>query len=317
MNLNYLSFEQPIAELEAKIEELQLVGNDNDLNIADEVIKLRDKSQKLTEGIYAKLTPWQVVQVARHPQRPYALDYIQRIFTDFEEMHGDRHFGDDNAIVGGVARLNGKPVMVIGEEKGRGVNDKVMRNFGMPKPEGYRKALRLMETAERFKMPVITLIDTPGAYPGIDSEERNISEAIAQNLAVMSRLKTPIICTVIGEGSSGGALAIGVGDRLNMLQYSTYFVISPEGCANIIWKTSEKASLAAEAMGVTSDNLERLGIVDETIPEPMGGAHRDIEAMCTTLKDSLVRQLDELSAVPLDELLEKRFERLMSYGQPD
>ena len=317
MNLNYLSFEQPIAELEAKIEELQLVGNDNDLNIADEVIKLRDKSQKLTEGIYAKLTPWQVVQVARHPQRPYALDYIQRIFTDFEEMHGDRHFGDDNAIVGGVARLNGKPVMVIGEEKGRGVNDKVMRNFGMPKPEGYRKALRLMETAERFKMPVITLIATPGAYPGIDSEERNISEAIAQNLAVMSRLKTPIICTVIGEGSSGGALAIGVGDRLNMLQYSTYFVISPEGCANIIWKTSEKASLAAEAMGVTSDNLERLGIVDETIPEPMGGAHRDIETMCTTLKDSLVRQLDELSAVPIDELLEKRFDRLMSYGQPD
>ena len=317
MNLNYLSFEQPIAELEAKIEELQLVGNDNDLNIADEVIKLRDKSQKLTEGIYAKLTPWEVVQVARHPQRPYAMDYIQRIFTDFEEMHGDRHFGDDNAIVGGVARLNGKPVMVIGEEKGRGVNDKVMRNFGMPKPEGYRKALRLMETAERFKMPVLTLIDTPGAYPGIDSEERNISEAIAQNLAVMSRLKTPIICTVIGEGSSGGALAIGVGDRLNMLQYSTYFVISPEGCANIIWKTSEKAPLAAEAMGVTSDNLEKLGIVDETIPEPMGGAHRDIEAMCTTLKDSLVRQLDELSAAPIDQLLEKRFDRLMSYGQPD
>jgi len=308
MNLNYLSFEQPIAELEAKIEELQLVGNDNDLNIADEVTKLRDKSQKLTEGIYAKLTPWQVVQVARHPQRPYALDYIQRIFTDFEEMHGDRHFGDDNAIVGGVARLNGKPVMVIGEEKGRGVNDKVMRNFGMPKPEGYRKALRLMETAERFKLPVITLIDTPGAYPGIDSEERNISEAIARNLAVMSRLKTPIICTVIGEGSSGGALAIGVGDRLNMLQYSTYFVISPEGCANIIWKTT---------MGVTSGNLEKLGIVDQTIPEPMGGAHRDIETMCTTLKDSLSSQLDELSAIPVDELLEKRFERLMSYGQPE
>ena len=317
MNLNYLSFEQPIAELEAKIEELQLVGNDNDLNIADEVTKLRVKSQKLTEGIYAKLTPWQVVQVARHPQRPYALDYIQRIFTDFEEMHGDRHFGDDNAIVGGVARLNGKPVMVIGEEKGRGVNDKVMRNFGMPKPEGYRKALRLMETAARFNLPVITLIDTPGAYPGIDSEERNISEAIARNLAVMSRLKTPIICTVIGEGSSGGALAIGVGDRLNMLQYSTYFVISPEGCANIIWKTSEKASLAAEAMGVTSGNLEKLGIVDQTIPEPMGGAHRDIETMCATLKDSLSSQLDELSAVPVDELLEKRFERLMSYGQPD
>ena len=316
MNLNYLSFEQPIAELEAKIEELQLVGNDNDLNIADEVARLRAKSRKITEGIYESLTPWQIVQVARHPHRPYALDYIKRVFTDWEEMHGDRHFGDDNAIVGGVARLNGKPVMVIGEEKGRGVTEKVMRNFGMPKPEGYRKALRLMETAERFKLPVLTLIDTPGAYPGIDSEERNISEAIARNLAVMSRLRTPIICTVIGEGSSGGALAIGVGDRLNMLQYSTYFVISPEGCANIIWKTSEKASLAAEAMGVTSANLEKLGIVDETIPEPMGGAHRDIEVMSETLKARLTQQLDELSAVPLNTLLERRFERLMSYGNP-
>ncbi|MDP4654796.1 MAG: acetyl-CoA carboxylase carboxyltransferase subunit alpha [Porticoccaceae bacterium] len=316
MNLNYLSFEQPIAELEAKIEELQLVGNDNDLNIADEVARLRAKSRKITEGIYESLTPWQIVQVARHPHRPYALDYIKRVFTDWEEMHGDRHFGDDNAIVGGVARLNGKPVMVIGEEKGRGVTEKVMRNFGMPKPEGYRKALRLMETAERFKLPVLTLIDTPGAYPGIDSEERNISEAIARNLAVMSRLRTPIICTVIGEGSSGGALAIGVGDRLNMLQYSTYFVISPEGCANIIWKTSEKAPLAAEAMGVTSANLEKLGIVDETIPEPMGGAHRDIEVMSETLKARLTQQLDELSAVPLNTLLERRFERLMSYGNP-
>ena len=316
MNLNYLSFEQPIAELEAKIEELQLVGNDNDINIADEVARLRAKSRKITEGIYESLTPWQIVQVARHPHRPYALDYIKRVFTDWEEMHGDRHFGDDNAIVGGVARLNGKPVMVIGEEKGRGVTEKVMRNFGMPKPEGYRKALRLMETAERFKLPVLTLIDTPGAYPGIDSEERNISEAIARNLAVMSRLRTPIICTVIGEGSSGGALAIGVGDRLNMLQYSTYFVISPEGCANIIWKTSEKAPLAAEAMGVTSANLEKLGIVDETIPEPMGGAHRDIEVMSETLKARLTQQLDELSAVPLNTLLERRFERLMSYGNP-
>ena len=316
MNLNYLSFEQPIAELEAKIEELQLVGNDNDLNIAYEVARLRAKSRKITEGIYESLTPWQIVQVARHPHRPYALDYIKRVFTDWEEMHGDRHFGDDNAIVGGVARLNGKPVMVIGEEKGRGVTEKVMRNFGMPKPEGYRKALRLMETAERFKLPVLTLIDTPGAYPGIDSEERNISEAIARNLAVMSRLRTPIICTVIGEGSSGGALAIGVGDRLNMLQYSTYFVISPEGCANIIWKTSEKAPLAAEAMGVTSANLEKLGIVDETIPEPMGGAHRDIEVMSETLKARLTQQLDELSAVPLNTLLERRFERLMSYGNP-
>jgi acetyl-CoA carboxylase carboxyl transferase subunit alpha len=317
MNLNYLSFEQPIAELEGKIEELQLVGNDNDLNIAEEVTKLREKSRKLTESIYSKLSAWQVVQVARHPHRPYTLDYIQRIFTDWEEMHGDRHFGDDSAIVGGVARLNGKPIMVIGEEKGRGVSEKVLRNFGMPKAEGYRKALRLMETAERFKMPVLTLIDTPGAYPGIDSEERNISEAIARNLAVMSRLRTPIICTVIGEGSSGGALAIGVGDRLNMLQYSTYFVISPEGCANIIWKTTDKAAEAAEAMGVTSDNLEKLGIVDQTIPEPMGGAHRDIETMASTLKAHLSEQLDELQAIPLDDLLERRYQRLMSYGRPD
>jgi acetyl-CoA carboxylase carboxyl transferase subunit alpha len=314
MNLNYLSFEQPIADLEGKIEELQLVGNDSDINIAEEISKLREKSRKLTESIYSKLTPWDVVQVARHPQRPYALDYIQRIFTDWEEMHGDRHFGDDNAIVGGVARLNGTPVMVIGEEKGRGVNDKVMRNFGMPKAEGYRKALRLMELAERFNLPVITLIDTPGAYPGIDSEERNISESIAQNLAVMSRLKTPIICTVIGEGSSGGALAIGVGDRLNMLQYSTYFVISPEGCANIIWKTSEKAPQAAEAMGVTSDNLEQLGIVDETIPEPLGGAHRDIDTMSENLKQHLIGQLEELQKIPTDQLLEQRYQRVMSYG---
>jgi acetyl-CoA carboxylase carboxyl transferase subunit alpha len=314
MNLNYLSFEQPIADLEGKIEELQLVGNDSDINIAEEIAKLREKSRKLTESIYSKLTPWDVVQVARHPQRPYALDYIQRIFTDWEEMHGDRHFGDDNAIVGGVARLDGKPVMVIGEEKGRGVNEKVMRNFGMPKAEGYRKALRLMELAERFNLPVITLIDTPGAYPGIDSEERNISESIAQNLAVMSRLKTPIICTVIGEGSSGGALAIGVGDRLNMLQYSTYFVISPEGCANIIWKTSEKAPQAAEAMGVTSDNLEQLGIVDETIPEPLGGAHRDIDTMSEYLKQHLSQQLEQLQKIPTDQLLEQRYQRIMSYG---
>jgi acetyl-CoA carboxylase carboxyl transferase subunit alpha len=314
MNLNYLSFEQPIADLEGKIEELQLVGNDSDINIAEEISKLREKSRKLTESIYSKLTPWDVVQVARHPQRPYALDYIQRIFTDWEEMHGDRHFGDDNAIVGGVARLNGKPVMVIGEEKGRGVNEKVMRNFGMPKAEGYRKALRLMELAERFNLPVITLIDTPGAYPGIDSEERNISESIAQNLAVMSRLKTPIICTVIGEGSSGGALAIGVGDRLNMLQYSTYFVISPEGCANIIWKTSEKAPQAAEAMGVTSDNLEQLGIVDETIPEPLGGAHRDIDTMSENLKQHLIGQLEDLQKIPTEQLLEQRYQRVMSYG---
>jgi acetyl-CoA carboxylase carboxyl transferase subunit alpha len=317
MNLNYLDFEQPVAELEAKIEELQLVGNDNDLNINEEIAKLRAKSVKLTEKIYADLTPWQVVKVARHPQRPYSVDYIERVFTDFHELHGDRHFGDDHAIVGGTARLNGVPVMVIGEEKGRGVTDKVHRNFGMPKPEGYRKALRLMEMAERFNMPVITLIDTPGAYPGIDSEERGISEAIAKNLAVMSGLKTPMICTVIGEGSSGGALAIGVGDYLNMLQYSTYFVISPEGCANIIWKTSEKAPLAAEAMGVTSTILQELGIVDETIPEPMGGAHRDIDAMAATLRERLSDQLAQLQKVPLDTLLEQRFNRLMAYGNPE
>jgi acetyl-CoA carboxylase carboxyl transferase subunit alpha len=314
MNLNYLSFEQSIAELEGKIEELQLVGSDNRLNISDEIARLRDKSIKLTESIYANLSPWQIVQVARHPHRPHAVDYIERIFDDWDELHGDRHFGDDKAIVAGVARLDGQAVMVIGEEKGRSVQDKVARNFGMPKPEGYRKALRLMQMAERFKLPVLTLIDTPGAYPGIDSEERGISEAIAQNLAVMSRLRTPIICTVIGEGSSGGALAIGVGDQLNMLQYSTYFVISPEGCANIIWKTVDKAPLAAEAMGVTSKVLEGLGIVDETIPEPLGGAHRDLDAMAAKLKERLVVQLARLQKQDMDELLEKRYSRLMSYG---
>ncbi len=314
MNPNYLDFEQPIAELEAKIEELQLVGKDNDLNITEEIAKLRDKSQKLTESIYADLSSWEVVKVARHPQRPYTSDYIKRIFTDWDELHGDRHFGDDQAIIGGVGRLDGRPVMVIGEEKGRSVNEKVSRNFGMPKPEGYRKALRLMEMAERFKMPILTFIDTPGAYPGIDSEERGISESIAQNLAVMSRLKTPIVCTVIGEGSSGGALAIGVGDQLNMLQYSTYFVISPEGCANIIWKTVDKAPQAAEAMGVTSTVLEELGIVDETIPEPLGGAHRDMDGMAISIKERLVEQVGSLCELPIETLIEKRYERLMSYG---
>ncbi|MDX9873820.1 MAG: acetyl-CoA carboxylase carboxyltransferase subunit alpha [Spongiibacteraceae bacterium] len=315
MNPNYLDFEQPIAELEAKIEELQLVSNDNNLNINDEIAKLREKSIKLTEKIYSNLTPWDIVRVARHPLRPYTLDYIPRIFTEFDELHGDRHFGDDKAIVGGVARLDGRPVMVIGQEKGRGVPEKVKRNFGMPKPEGYRKALRLMETAERFKLPIITLIDTPGAYPGIDSEERGISEAIATNLAVMSRLKTPIVCVVIGEGSSGGALGIGVGDHLAMLQYATYFVISPEGCANIIWKTSAKAPEAAEAMGLTSKVLEDLGIVDETIPEPLGGAHRDPELTAGRIKEYLVTQLDRLAGIPVDELLERRYQRFMSYGR--
>jgi acetyl-CoA carboxylase carboxyl transferase subunit alpha len=314
MNPNFLDFEQPIAELEAKIEELRLVGNDNEINITDEIDKLRHKSDRLTEKIYGALTPWQIVKVARHPLRPYSLDYIPRIFTDFDELHGDRHFGDDKAIVGGIARLDGRPVMVIGQEKGRSVQEKVRRNFGMPKPEGYRKALRLMQLAERYGVPVVTLIDTPGAYPGIDSEERGISEAIAQNLAVMSRLRTPVICVVIGEGSSGGALGIGVGDHLAMLQYATYFVISPEGCANIIWKTSEKAPDAAEAMGVTSGVLQELGIVDATIPEPLGGAHRDVELMADRIKTHVAEQLEELGSVALDELLEKRFDRLMSYG---
>jgi acetyl-CoA carboxylase carboxyl transferase subunit alpha len=314
MNPNFLDFEQPIAELEAKIEELRLVGNDNEINITEEIDKLRHKSDRLTEKIYGALTPWQIVKVARHPLRPYSLDYIPRIFTDFDELHGDRHFGDDKAIVGGIARLDGRPVMVIGQEKGRSVQEKVRRNFGMPKPEGYRKALRLMQLAERYGVPVVTLIDTPGAYPGIDSEERGISEAIAQNLAVMSRLRTPVVCVVIGEGSSGGALGIGVGDHLAMLQYATYFVISPEGCANIIWKTSEKAPDAAEAMGVTSSVLQELGIVDATIPEPLGGAHRDVDLMADRIKTHVAEQLEELGSVALDELLEKRFDRLMSYG---
>ena len=306
MNLNYLTFEQPIADLEAKIQELSAVGSDNNLNISEELSRLREQSRNLTKKIYAKLTPWQIVQVARHPQRPYSSDYIERIFSDFDELHGDRHFGDDNAIIGGVARLDGKPVMVIGQEKGRSVKEKVGRNFGMPKAEGYRKALRLMETAERFKMPLLTLIDTPGAYPGIDSEERNISESIAQNLAVMSKLRTPIICTVIGEGSSGGALAIGVGDRLNMLQFSTYFVISPEGCANIIWKTSDKAPQAAQAMGVTSENLIDLGVVDESIEEPLGGAHRNIDEMSDSLRNKLLSQVDALMRYSIDDLLENQ-----------
>jgi acetyl-CoA carboxylase carboxyl transferase subunit alpha len=314
MNPNYLDFEQPIADLEEKIEELSSVSGSDDLNLADEVARLREKNQALTAKIYADLSPWDIVRVARHPQRPYSLDYIQHIFTEFDELHGDRHFGDDKAIVGGIARLEGQPVMVIGQEKGRSVKDKVMRNFGMPKPEGYRKALRLMELAERYKLPVITLIDTPGAYPGIDSEERGISEAIAQNLAVMSRLRTPIVCVVIGEGSSGGALGIGVGDHLAMLQYATYFVISPEGCANIIWKSSEFAPDAAAAMGVTSSTLEELGIVDATIEEPLGGAHREPEVMARRIREHLVTQVARLSSMETDVMLEERYRRLMSYG---
>ncbi len=297
-----------------KIEELKSVVDDSEINISDEIDRLKAKSHKLTQSIYSGLSPWDIVRVARHPLRPYSLDYIPLVFDEFDELHGDRHFGDDKAIVGGVARLDGRPVMVIGQEKGRAVKDKVYRNFGMPKPEGYRKALRLMEMAERFNMPVVTLIDTPGAYPGIDSEERGISEAIAQNLAVMSRLKTPIVCVVIGEGSSGGALGIGVGDHLAMLQYSTYFVISPEGCANIIWKSSEFAPQAAEAMGVTSSTLEELGIVDTTIQEPLGGAHRDVDEMARRIRSHVADQLDRLCATDMDSLVESRYQRLMAYG---
>ena len=314
MNPNYLDFEQPIAELKMKIEELKSVVDDSEINISDEIDRLKAKSHKLTQSIYNGLSPWDIVRVARHPLRPYTMDYIPLIFDEFDELHGDRHFGDDKAIVGGVARLDGKPVMVIGQEKGRAVKDKVYRNFGMPKPEGYRKALRLMEMAERFNMPVVTLIDTPGAYPGIDSEERGISEAIAQNLAVMSRLKTPIVCVVIGEGSSGGALGIGVGDHLAMLQYSTYFVISPEGCANIIWKSSEFAPQAAEAMGVTSSTLQEMGIVDNTIMEPLGGAHRNVVEMAERIRTHVSAQLESLSAIDTQTLVESRYQRLMAYG---
>lgn len=314
MNPDYLEFEQPIAELIAKIDELRLVGHRNDLNISGEIDKLSSQSRKLTEQIYSKLTSWQVSQVARHPRRPYTLDYIERIFTDFDELHGDRHYADDAAIVGGTARLNGEPVMVIGHQKGREVAENVRRNFAMPRPEGYRKALRLMQLAERFKMPVITFINTMGAYPGIGAEERGQSEAIAYNLLKMSSLQVPIICTVIGEGGSGGALAIGVGDRVNMLQYSTYSVISPEGCASILWKTAERAADAAEAMGITAPRLKELGLIDHVINEPLGGAHRDYDEMATSLKQTLESQLDGLKELPLEELLAKRYDRLMAHG---
>ena len=315
MNLNFLEFEQPIAELEAKIDELYYIGDDADVNINDEITKLKEKSCALTETIFSNLTSWQVSQLARHPQRPYTLDYIIRIFSDFEELHGDRHYADDQAIVGGVARLDDIPVMVIGQQKGRDTREKLQRNFGMPRPEGYRKALRLMEMAERFGLPVLTFIDTPGAYPGIGAEERGQSEAIAKNLQVMSRLQVPIICTVIGEGGSGGALAIGVGDQTMMLQYSTYSVISPEGCASILWKSADKASDAAEALGITSGRLYELGLVDQVIPEPLGGAHRDVDAMAENIKQSLIKTLDSLKDKSTDELVDARYKRLMSYGK--
>ncbi|OUR67901.1 acetyl-CoA carboxylase carboxyltransferase subunit alpha [Marinomonas sp. 42_23_T18] len=314
MNLNYLPFEQPIAELEQKIEELRLVGNDNQLNIGDEISRLEEKKITLTQSLFSNLGAWEVSQLARHPKRPYTLDYIEHAFTDFEEMHGDRHYADDRAIVGGVARLDGKPVMIIGHQKGREVKEKVLRNFGMPAPEGYRKALRLMQTAERFSMPIVTLIDTPGAYPGIGAEERGQSEAIAYNLAVMSRLKTPIIATVIGEGGSGGALAIGVCDELMMMQYGTYSVISPEGCASILWKSADRASDAAKAMGITADRLQELGLVDKIITEPMGGAHVNHEQVAQSYKENVIEALDRMKALTTDELLERRYQRLMSYG---
>lgn len=314
MNLNYLDFEQPIADLEVKIEELRLIGNDSDLNISDEITRLQEKSQKLTEQVFSNLTAWQVSQLARHPMRPYTLDYLSLMFDDFDELHGDRHFGDDAAIVGGMARLDGRPVMVIGHQKGRDVKQKVKRNFGMPRPEGYRKALRLMEMAERFNMPILTFIDTPGAYPGIDAEERGQSEAIAFNLAAMSRIKTPIISTVIGEGGSGGALAIGVCDELMMLQYSTYSVISPEGCASILWKSASKSADAAQAMGITAPRLKELGLVDTLIPEPLGGAHRNPEETIISLKAALNEALDKLDKNTTEELLERRYQRLMSYS---
>ncbi|UYG08193.1 acetyl-CoA carboxylase carboxyl transferase subunit alpha [Halomonas sp. M4R1S46] len=316
MNPNYLDFEQPIAELQAKIEELRLVGNDSQVNLNDEIGRLEEKSRKLTESIFKDLTPWQVSQLSRHPQRPYTLDYLEHVFTDFDELHGDRRFADDAAIVGGVARLDDRPVMVIGHQKGRDVKEKVRRNFGMPRPEGYRKACRLMEMAERFRMPVLTFIDTPGAYPGIDAEERGQSEAIAYNLGVMSRLKTPILATVVGEGGSGGALAIGVCDELAMLQYSTYAVISPEGCASILWKSAEKASDAAQAMGITAERLKELGFVDTLIPEPLGGAHRQPAATAERIKSSLLASLDRLEGLDTETLLERRYQRLMSYGAP-
>jgi acetyl-CoA carboxylase carboxyl transferase subunit alpha len=315
MNLNFLEFEQPIAELEAKIEELRYVGDDAEININEEISRLQAKSKSLTESIFSKLDAWQISQLARHPQRPYALDYIQRIFTEFEELHGDRTYADDPAIVGGPARLDGKPVMVIGQQKGRDTKEKIYRNFGMPRPEGYRKAKRLMEMAERFRLPILTLIDTPGAYPGIGAEERGQSEAIARNLFVMAGLRTPIVCTVIGEGGSGGALAIGVGDRMIMLQHSIYSVISPEGCASILWKSADKAPDAAQALGVTSARLKQLQLIDDILQEPLGGAHRDVDEMAQRIKMRLIDQLDQLNRFPADELIAARYQRLLSYGE--
>ncbi|MEQ6290757.1 acetyl-CoA carboxylase carboxyltransferase subunit alpha [Vogesella sp. GCM10023246] len=315
MKPTFLDFEQPIAELENKIEELRFVQDDSVLDISEEIARLQKKSQELTKTLYSKLTPSQIAIVARHPQRPYTLDYLGSLFTDFQELHGDRSYADDPAIVGGLARFNGQSVMVIGHQKGRDTKEKIYRNFGMPRPEGYRKALRLMRTAEKFGLPIITFVDTPGAYPGIGAEERGQSEAIGRNLYEMARLKVPVIVTVIGEGGSGGALAIAVGDYVNMLQYSTYSVISPEGCASILWKTAERASEAAEALGITAPRLKSLGLIDRVINEPLGGAHRDHPAMMAALKRVLQEQLKEASSRDVTELLKTRFDRLMSYGR--
>jgi acetyl-CoA carboxylase carboxyl transferase subunit alpha len=314
MNLNFLDFEQPIAELEAKIEELRLLSSESAIDITEEIQRLQARSKDLTESVFASLTPWQISRLARHPQRPYTLDYVKRMCTEFHELHGDRAFGDDPAIVGGLAQLDGRAVALIGHQKGRNTQENLQRNFAMPRPEGYRKAMRLMHLAEKFGLPLLTFIDTPGAFPGIDAEERGQSEAIARNLLVMAGLRVPIIATVIGEGGSGGALAIGVADRVLMLEYGTYSVISPEGCASILWKSSDMAEKAAEAMGMTSKRLLELGLIDEIIPEPLGGAHRGIDEMAARLKTVLSDQLTGLSALDLDTLLGKRYDRLMTIG---
>jgi acetyl-CoA carboxylase carboxyl transferase subunit alpha len=314
MPLSFLEFEQPIAELEAKIDELRFVTSDAEVNIGEEIARLRAKSRALTTSIFANLTPWQVAQLARHPQRPYTLDYASMAFEQFEELHGDRMYADDQAIVGGLARIGGKAVMLIGHQKGRDTKERVRRNYGMPKPEGYRKALRLMKLAERFRLPILTLVDTPGAYPGVGSEERNQSEAIARNLFEMATLRVPVITAVIGEGGSGGALAIGVCDRLLMLQYSVYSVISPEGCASILWKSADKKEIAADAMGITAERLDKLGVVDEILREPLGGAHREPQTMADTVKEALLRHLEEVEHWPEDELLARRYTRLRSQG---
>ncbi len=315
MKTTFLDFEQPVAELEAKIEQLRYVQDDSAVDISEEIMRLQKKSASLTKDLYGKLSAWQISQVARHPQRPYSLDYINELFTDFEELHGDRAFADDPSIVGGLARFGSQSVMLIGHQKGRDTKDKLHRNFGMPKPEGYRKALRLMRMAERFSIPVMTFVDTPGAYPGVGAEERGQSEAIGRNLFAMAELRVPIIVTIIGEGGSGGALAIAVGDLVQMLQYSIYSVISPEGCASILWKSADKASVAAEALGITANRLKTLGLIDKVIDEPLGGAHRDQEAMMQVMKNSLQEALASLKRKSIDQLLEERFERLLAYGR--